>query len=54
MVVYTIENNKKKSLLTQFTGVFPEISSGENTVAIGGSNLNLTEIQLNFPNTYIV
>ena len=54
LVVYTIIENTKKSLLTQFSGVFPEIPVGESIIEIGGNSLNLDEIQINFPNTYIV
>jgi len=54
LVVYTISDNKKKSLLTNFSGAFPVIEAGENSIEIGGNNLKLDEIQINFPNTYIV
>lgn len=54
MICYTLTGSVKTSFLQKFTGVFPVVSVGENNVAIGGNNLNLTEITIEFPNTYIV
>ena len=53
MVVYTIVNNQKQSLLTNFSGNFPEIAVGVNSFTVSGNNLNLTEMQINFPSTFI-
>lgn len=53
MTVYTIVENKKVSLLTSFSGNFPQISVGDNNFVVSGRNLNLTEIRIEFPNTFI-
>ncbi len=54
MICYTMSGSVKTSFLQNFTGVFPVINAGENDVIIGGNNLNLMEITVEFPNTYIV
>ena len=54
LVAYTIEDNRKKSLLTNFSGVFPCIEVGENSIKVSGTDLNLDEVKLNFHNEYIV
>lgn len=54
MICYTQSGNTKISFLKNFTGSFPFISTGENTVIIDGSSLNLTEVTVEYPNTYIV
>ena len=53
MTVYTIVENKKVSLLTSFSGNFPQIAVGDNNFVVSGRNLNLTEIRIEFPNTFI-
>lgn len=53
MNVYKIASNKKVSVLPQWQGVFPTIPSGESTVYIGGTSLNVS-ITVDFKNTYIV
>ncbi|MCI2000265.1 MAG: phage tail family protein [Clostridia bacterium] len=54
MICYTQSGNTKTSFLQNFTGSFPFISTGENTVIIDGTSLDLTEITVEYPNTYIV
>lgn len=54
MVVYTIKNNKKVSLLTNFSGVFPKIDVGINSFRVSGRNLNLNEVRIEYPSVFIV
>ena len=54
MICYTMVGSAKTSFLQNFTGSFPTINKGENTVIIDGTSLNLTEITVEYPNTYIV
>ncbi|MGE4213770.1 MAG: distal tail protein Dit [Anaerotignaceae bacterium] len=54
MICYTMTGSTKTSFLQNFTGSFPTINTGENTVIIDGTSLNLTEITVEYPNTYIV
>ena len=53
MNVYKVVSNQKVSVLPQWQGVFPTIPSGESTVYIGGTGLNVS-ITVEFKNTYIV
>ncbi|WP_410495134.1 phage tail family protein [Cellulosilyticum sp. ST5] len=53
MNVYKVVSNQKVSVLPQWQGVFPTIPSGESTVYIGGTDLNVS-ITIDFKNTYIV
>ena len=53
MVVYTIQNNQKVSLLTNFSGNFPQVNVGLNNFRISGNSLNLTEVRIEFPSTFI-
>lgn len=53
MTVYTVKDNKKVSLLTNFSGNFPEIQPGNNNFVVSGISLNLTEMRLLYPNTFI-
>lgn len=53
MNVYKVVSNQKVSVLPQWQGVFPTIPSGESTVYIGGTGLNVS-ITIDFKNTYIV
>lgn len=52
MIVYTIANGKKVSKLTDFQGLFPKIKIGENTITVGGTNVN-TITKVKYRNTYI-
>lgn len=54
MICYTMTGSNKTSFLQNFTGDFPIINTGENTVIVDGTSLNLTEITVEYPNTYIV
>jgi phage-related protein len=54
MICYTQSGNTKTSFLQNFTGSFPSIGIGENTVIIDGTSLDLTEVTVEYPNTYIV
>lgn len=53
MIVYTIQNNQKVSLLTSFSGNFPQVNVGLNNFRISGNSLNLTEARIEFPSTFI-
>lgn len=53
MIVYTIQNNQKVSLLTSFSGNFPQVNVGLNNFRISGNSLNLTEVRIEFPSTFI-
>lgn len=54
MICYTYSTGSKVSKLADFTGIFPVILPGNNTVIIDGSNLTITELSIEYPNTYIV
>lgn len=54
MICYTVSGSTKTSKLTDFTGLFPIVKVGSNSVIIDGNNLNLQEVTVNYPNTYIV
>ena len=52
MNVYTIHEDKKKSVLSTFSGTFPSIPVGRSEVTIDGEALNL-QVDVIFTNTYI-
>lgn len=54
MICYTVSGSTKTSKLTDFTGNFPIVKVGSNAVIIDGTSLNLLEVTINYPNTYIV
>ncbi|MGE4213654.1 MAG: distal tail protein Dit [Anaerotignaceae bacterium] len=54
MICYTVSGSTKTSKLTDFTGSFPIVKVGSNAVIIDGTSLNLLEVTINYPNTYIV
>jgi hypothetical protein len=54
MICYTQSGSTKTSFLQNFTGSFPFISTGDNTIIIDGTSLDLTEVTVEYPNTYIV
>lgn len=54
MICYTASGSTKTSKLTDFTGNFPIVKVSSNAVIIDGTSLNLLEVTVNYPNTYIV
>ncbi|HCT64467.1 MAG TPA: hypothetical protein DIC60_04235 [Lachnospiraceae bacterium] len=54
MICYTISGSTKTSKLTDFTGLFPTVKVGSNAIIIDGTSVDLQEVTINYPNTYIV